>query len=71
MSSQNVGKELRANHEDNSLVLPAIARRFEELLNDCPASVSPRQRILSEKRGDFLFIEIRTSFRVAIDNEAP
>ena len=62
------------NGGNGALILPyvedqrlaAFTRSFEQLMSACPPELSVRQRILSERRGDFLFIEIRTSFKIAV-----
>jgi hypothetical protein len=41
-----------------------VTRGFEQLITACPPALRPRQRILRQQRGGFLFIEVLTSFKI-------
>ena len=54
-------QELGQDHQ-----LATLVRTFEQLAARCPPEVSVRQQVLSSRRGDYLYVEIRTSFKVPI-----
>jgi len=70
MSIESAGKS-QANHQSNTeQKLSLLARQFEKLLDSCSPELSGRQRILTERRGGIVFMQIITSFKATLDNEA-
>lgn len=60
-----------SENETSEGQLLAAIRQFEKLANDCPASVNARQRVMTRRGNGFVFVQIVTSFKVTVDNEAP
>ena len=46
--------------------LLSLARNFQQALEGCPPELSGRQRVLTREHGGYLWLEIRTTFRVPI-----
>jgi hypothetical protein len=44
--------------------LQQVTNNFERLIQDCPPELRGRQRVLRQRRGDFVFVEILTSFKI-------
>lgn len=41
-----------------------VTREFQSLIQRCSPELRARQRVLTERRGDLVFVQIITSFRV-------
>ena len=52
------------NNNGNGSLPSSIIREFQKLIGDCPREFGARQRVLSEIRGNFVFLEIRSTFKI-------
>lgn len=46
--------------------LLSLARNFQQALGACPQELSGRQRVLTREHEGFLWVEIRTTFKVPV-----
>jgi hypothetical protein len=56
-------------NREELMQLAQVTSSFEELVAACP-HLAPRQRVLTRREPEFLFVEIRTTFKIAVTSMA-
>lgn len=52
----------------DQLRLASITQSFNQLLRACPQDLRPRQQVLTRIEPGFVFVEIRTSFKIPVNS---
>lgn len=60
----------RADAGQSSDQLSLIRATFETAITNCPPQTAPRQRVISEKRGNFIYLQVVSTFKIPVCDES-